>query len=213
MRRLLALGALLAAAGGVVACNQILGYDSATLDPSIGADAAASGGDAGADSGLSCENYCALVQQNCTVANAEYITTAVCLAMCQQMEPGFVGELPGQDSVKCREDEAIHAATDPSHCPAAGPLGGGKCGADRCNAFCQFVVPFCATSTAPPYTGQPDCRLECATYAFDADAGDIQQQQGDTLNCRTYHIEAAYQGGSAINVHCPHTGKVSATCN
>ena len=194
------------AALALVGCNQILGYDSATLDPLVGA--------ADPDSGVvSCDEYCNLMQDNCpTGINSEYISKVVCLAMCGQMEPGSPGDT--MDTVACRQGHAVLAKTDPvNECPRAGPLGGGACGINKCQTFCILDLALCADAAAPPYPGVTDCKTKCAAYAFDTDAGDIQEQSGDTFNCRLYHLEAAYSGGPLINVHCPHTGQTSATCS
>ena len=190
--------------GAAVACNSVLGIDSAIL---VGADGGGGGG------GGSCATYCAAMQRNCTGAFQEYIDLGTCLAMCQNLEPGTPGDTT-QDSLSCRTHFADLAATDPAtNCRSAGPLGTGSCGNAPCTAYCTLVEAFC--TSPPPYSSAVACVAACQNdFPYLLDAGDIALSSGDTLNCRTYHLESAYEPANpqAKATHCPHTGVISATC-
>jgi hypothetical protein len=197
--------ALAIVAAGLLAfgCNAILGFDQATLDTT---SAEGGGGQ------VSCDQYCQAVMNACTGVNAEYTSLAVCQSICAQLEPGFVGGAPA-DTVACRQAHALMASSDPAtQCPAAGPLGIGDCQPDRCQSFCQLDLALCADA-GPPYTDFTQCHTQCPGYTYLPDAGDIATTNGNTLNCRIYHLESAYAGGALVGVHCPHTGQISTTCN
>jgi hypothetical protein len=208
--------ATLVAGLSVAACNIVLGIGDARYDPSID--------DAGSDAGLSldsggggptadCTTYCTLLAKNCTGSNLEYIDDATCKAICTTFDPGKPGDNTG-DSLTCRIFHAQAAALDPSfNCQQAGPLAGGGC-ADPCSAFCLRDDILCAGITPPPYEGGvPECKAACAKYTYLS--GDLLFPSGDTLNCRLYELELAYDPANpnVIEAHCPHTAAVSATCN
>jgi hypothetical protein len=217
-----------AASGAVLGCNGILGIDSADLDPTFGVDSGPSGSDAGTDASdgaipQTCDFYCNTIQQNCTGIDQEYTDTPTCLAMCQNFDPGFATDTM-TDSLGCRIYHSMAAAGNPDvHCRHAGPTGAGTCGSDPCQAFCLLDTALCGSMTPPPYdNGAIGCAATCdmgadAGYAYltTGDAGDISFQSGDTLNCRIYHLEAAYNPANqpaAMTTHCPHTAQQSAVC-
>lgn len=220
-----ALGAL-----GAFACNGVLGISSATVDPTLFQEAGANDApavDAGSDTQVtdpfSCKGYCETVAKNCTDTNQEYTAMTTCLAICSHFEPGVPGE-QSNDSLACRVYHATQAATDPLvHCQQAGPLAAGKCTPNPCSAFCTLGFDLCDPLTLFPYDGGvAPCRDACAKWKYfkstDVDAGvvgDILFSSGDSLNCRLYHLESAYQveNPSAPTTHCPHLADVSATCN
>ena len=206
----------------LVACNAILGIETATVDPKL-ADAGAA--DAEAGSSFTCKGYCEALAKNCTGVQQEYISNDVCETMCSHFEPGRPGEQTN-DSLACRVYHANEAAKDPAtHCSQAGPLGAGTCSSQPCSAFCSLTFTLCQPKGLFPYDGgEPACRTSCAgyTYLTTGDAGDasgpvgdIVFAAGDTLNCRIYHLESAYEVGNpqAPTTHCPHTAAQSATCN
>jgi hypothetical protein len=219
-QRLLGYGAILAVASGLglVACNGILGIGEAVVDPSL-EDA---GPEGGSDT-IACAAYCDLIDKSCTGQNAEYISRAVCVEMCQTFDPGRVGDTT-TDSLACRYGRAQQAASDPATlCQRAGPLAGGGC-ADPCNAFCLLADTLCEPNQLFPYDGGvTECRAECAKYIYlltpdagaDSGVGDTSLSDGDTLNCRLYHLESAYDPVTpkALKTHCPHTGSDSAACH
>jgi hypothetical protein len=195
----------------VVGCNAILGYDSATLETVVV--------DAGDDAGnpQSCNAYCTNIMANCTGENAEYINAFVCMQMCAQFDPGVAGDETG-NSLACRIWHTTAAKSDPTvHCRHAGPLGGGVCGTDPCSPFCTLDVALCSTQPSPPYTGESACDSACDAFQYDqaTNDGDLVESSGNTLNCRLYHLESAYDtpdNAQATSVHCPHTAVASAVC-
>jgi hypothetical protein len=222
------------AVAGAFGCNAILGFEEAKVDPSLSAidnpdsgdggegDADIDGAtaDAGSDAGTPCERYCGIIMTNCIGNNAEYLSPEVCLAMCSHFEPGIPGDTH-EDSLECRTYHAGAAKGDPNyHCRHAGPLGGGHCGLDPCRPYCLLDFALCGSLVPPPFDGgESGCFSECTndkfTYLTAGDAGDITLTAGNTLNCRLYHLESAYNptSASAKTTHCPHTATISATCN
>jgi hypothetical protein len=208
MKRAALLGALVVLSG----CNSVLGIDKAALED---------GG--GNVEPTSCEAYCSAVMTNCTGANAEYLNTDVCLAMCPKFEIGVQGSTSG-DTRECRIYHANAAADDPvTHCRHAGPLGYPACQPSPCTPFCTLDFGACASQSSPPYSSEVVCQNTCADpdagfpYQTTGGASDINQQSGNTLNCRLYHLESAYAAGvvadpASVMLHCGHTAQVSATC-
>jgi hypothetical protein len=167
--------------------------------------------------GLSCASYCATMMQSCTNTNAEYISSDVCLAMCAFFDPGAPGDMTG-DSLACRANHAEQTAVDPvTRCPAAGPVSGGSC-APACKSFCLLAYGMCEPIGLFPYQGGiAECVTACQgfPYLVGPNTGDLMFLSGDTLNCRIYHLEAAFDQTipHATTTHCPHLGVDSPTCN
>ena len=221
------------AAGGSFGCSSDDSSSSAGTDGGTHADTGSqadsgggtdSGGNAdtggGTDTGagegglaVSCANYCNIIGTNCTGTNKEYIDNATCLAMCANMEPGTAGATSG-DTLACRQYHAGAAAGNAAlHCRHAGYTGADVCGTSHCTAFCKQDIAECGTQTTPPYASQSACETACANYTYDSAAGgDTALTSGNTMQCRIYHLEAAFAGGAATTTHCPHTGATSATC-
>jgi hypothetical protein len=230
--------------GGLLlaACNAVLGIGEASLDPTFTPDAGtttssssgmgggmhdagtggAGGGTGGAGGGdpNTCAHYCDVINKNCTGANAEYLTKQVCLDMCNTFDPGQPGDMMN-DSLACRLYWAKQADKDPAtYCQLGGPLAG-KC-TTPCSAFCLLDYDLCNAGGLFPYKDSMECKMACAgfNYLGSADAGpgtvgDILFSTGDTLNCRLYHLESAWDKSNpmATTTHCPHTALVSAACN
>jgi hypothetical protein len=218
--RLARAGALtLLAALSAVACNAVLGIGDATHDPSL------DDGGTGSDGGDNCNTYCSLMATSCTGTNAEYLSDDDCQAMCAQFDPGIAGATTG-DTLGCRISFAELAAADPvTNCQKAGPLGIGC--TDRCRSFCELVSDLCDAKGVPSYASTSDCLTACAGYPYwlstgdagpPADAGcpipggDTSCEATNSLNCRVYHLDAAYSSSTAWMTHCPHTGLTSAVC-
>lgn len=75
-----------------------------------------------------CADYCSAYLANCTDKLNAYKDEADCLDQCSHFYPGVKDAVDG-DSVGCREYHAGNPAlSDPdTHCPHAGPGGGGVC--------------------------------------------------------------------------------------
>jgi hypothetical protein len=200
----------------VVACNGVLGIQSATTGDTVPV-------------GLTCDYYCQTINNNCpTTTNTEYQQSAdLCTSMCNNLELdlGTLNDTSG-NTLGCRIHYAQLAGTSnaDANCRFAGPLGGGVCGqpSDACNNFCSLGVPFCSQQGAPDYVNVGDCLDACnpdagyAGYVFTTDGGSTGVDLPDgtnTLNCRFYHLENAYPSKARAVVHCPHTMPMSATCH
>ncbi|WP_394821939.1 hypothetical protein [Pendulispora albinea] len=174
------------------------------------------------DAGDLCTTYCNTVGAHCTgnvsesgkpnVATAQYLSQNGCLHACSKMNPGpATGDaVVSGDSVRCRTYHAGSPAQgDPAtHCPHAGIVGAGMCSSEpgkRCTTFCRLALAVCAPaaltargvrSSDIPFADEADCLSVCETkvagaFAFD-DAQNELVRTGNTLNCRQYHLVAAF---------------------
>jgi len=214
-RRWAVLCSLPVAVGAALGCNGLLGIGPASRE----AD------EAGAAQSLTCQYYCQTIVQNCAQANAEFLggedPTALCMSMCPALDVGTAIAATNDDTLGCRIFYAEQAATDPvTNCRFAGMLGGGKCGSDGCQVFCSLDVNYCTSALLggqipTPYTSQGDCLATCGDGGYPyltQDAGDLLEGT-NTLNCRFWHLENANGSTAAGQFHCPHTQRVSMTCN
>jgi hypothetical protein len=208
-RRLLSSVSLLAGLAGAVACNSVLGFDEAKLDPGTTTTQDQT-------QPLTCDTYCRTIMANCTGLQQEYLNADICKAMCQHFELGLPDDTT-EDSLSCRIYHANSAKESPTvHCSHAGPTGATHCGRDPCAAFCLLEVALCNGPLLQYPGGEAECRRECAQYTYPIDdptKADLVPD-GNTLNCRLWHLESAYDptNPQAKTTHCPHTGKVSLTC-
>lgn len=186
-----------------IGCNAVLGWDSASVDPLL---------EAGASGGTQCERYCAVMAANCSGVNLKYITPSVCVSMCSQLDPGIEGDVGGP-SIACRATYAAKAATeDPVvNCERAGPLTAGPCNDDPCRAFCTLDVSYCPMA----YKDADACVATCDTLksTYDPSLQIAGDQQRNTLNCRLYHLQAAFVNSNAQMVHCMHTSAKNLVCS
>jgi hypothetical protein len=165
----------------VAACQAIAGIEDRTFDPIVPPSAA-------------CQSYCDKITANCTGDNQQYETRDTCLGICNHLPPGDPLEPGMEDTLACRAKLAEQAGTgeEPDvDCPSAGPGGNGVCGSN-CESFCQLQAAIC--------TAEPDCVAKCAglvpSVMFNSD-----DETGDTLACRLYHISAA---SVLPDPHCMH---------
>ncbi len=201
----LACVALLAGAG---ACADVLGFEPATLDPAwIGGDAGSArrgsdAPDAGASAPSLCDRYCDTVLAACGrdedgTNYAVYDSRFTCMAQCGWLDPGAAVAQAG-NSVNCRLSSALVALQFPGErataCPAAGPGGDGVCGTN-CEGYCALLSAECGG-----VVDTSSCASRCAQIP-DLGGFDTSQIQGDSLQCRLYHLQAA--SVSPLN-HCPH---------
>jgi hypothetical protein len=199
--------------GSMVGCNAVLGINGASLEP---VDDAGGPNDAGADViELSCDHYCDVIMQNCTGANAEYLSRPICMQMCPAFDINSTVADTADDTLGCRLFHANGAANTPEmSCRFAGPLGGGHCGSDPCVPFCALDVQYCSFPKPIPYEGgTPDCEQSCGTYPYlVVDAGDTTTEGSNTLNCRLWHLETAFTSPDYGLAHCLHTALASMVC-
>jgi len=212
-------GALFAVTLPAVACNQVLGIEEATFDPTLVVDASVATDTGPVVDPNSCQAYCATMKTNCTGANQAYTSQATCELVCATFESGVPGETTN-DSLACRITHAKDTVADPATtCPKAGALAT-DCSPDPCSSFCAQASALCKPLNLFQYASVSACKTACAKWPYikagdGAIAGDLVFASGNTLNCRLYHLQSAYDPTTpkAADVHCPHTADDSATCN
>jgi hypothetical protein len=211
------------------------GEASAEGGGEAGADAGTDGRDDGAPVTVSCATYCSQVTAHCLgdvfvtggadAASKQYISRDGCMAACARMQLGTIDDTQG-DTVGCRQyHSGLPAAANPvTHCPHAGIVGAAQCSAQagRCATFCRLLVKICLADSGTgvgvgeqPFPDEPACLTACANAPYTLSLSDNELLlAGNNLNCRQYHLMAAYSNidaGTAV-LHCPHLGVVSATC-
>jgi hypothetical protein len=161
-----------------------------------------------------CETYCTNNLANCSDTNKQWDTAdqqATCEAWCTIWDQGTPGDMQG-DTLECRAYHTGAAASDAAtHCPHAGPLGGGVCGASNCEVFCAAMQLFCTGQDAE-YADEAACRADCNTLAdatdpYTADSSlNATDNPNQGLACRAYHLSAAIDDPGT---HCQHAAGVS----
>lgn len=190
--------------------------DEGAVDPG-GDDAAVTADDGGPPRDVDderstlCDDYCSLVQANCTGEDQQYESGAACLGYCIDggRIPAGTREDRDGNSIGCRLYHARVAGDDPAggsgaiHCPHAGPSGGDFCGS-WCDNYCHLALTNC-TGDQALFSGQTACLDACGEYETDGKPGDTS---GDTVQCRLEALGRAggdRDGGSAAQ-HCPSGG-------
>jgi hypothetical protein len=167
------------------------GSDSSSVDAAVKHDGSGSGSAA-----LDCATYCTKIQANCTATNAQYSSSADCMASCSHFPVGAAADTSG-NTLGCRIYHAGNAMADPTtHCIHAGPSGGGVCGMP-CEGFCSLVTAECPTQYPTANTCATDCAAYAATPPYSSNV-----TSGNNLSCRIYHATAA---STDPTTHCPHT--------
>ncbi|HEY6724195.1 MAG TPA: hypothetical protein VI197_09180 [Polyangiaceae bacterium] len=184
-----------------VGCATILGIEDAELandgaGGTSGGGTNGSGGSAGgAGAEASCEDYCDAVMENCTGERAMYSGLQNCLDLCGTLPVGDPGD-PQGNTVACRLAEATAAGEDPEeHCPFAG-LGGAKVCGENCPAFCGAMLEICPGK----YPSNAACLDDCESLD-DLGSFKLTDTEGDTVQCRIYHVNAATE---LTDPHCRH---------
>lgn len=147
-----------------------------------------------------CAAYCASITSHCTGGSAQYASEQACFELCTAEGLGWaVGTLADQtgNTLGCRSYHADAAAND-DHCAHAGPTGGGACG-DYCDVYCDAALANC-TEANQLFADAASCHAACARFPV---AGDVNDRDGNTVQCRLYHLGAARAEPA---VHCPHGG-------
>src|SRR5262249_46154681 len=123
--------------------------------------------------------YCALIQANCTAANAQYASLDDCKKAAAALPIGTSTSETAGDDLGCRTYHSNAAKTDATtHCPHAGPFGGGGAGlvcgpaADaganpQCEAFCKIALAACNGANVV-FADAAACATACAAFANDA---------------------------------------------
>lgn len=146
--------------------------------------------DAGTSGVPSCPDYCEVITANCTDTDAQFPSNEVCLSYCSENTLTPIGtfmDLTG-NTLGCRINHAELASSDPgTHCPQAGPSGGGNCGT-WCETYCRWGDAFCTGESAIPFT--ISCSIDCRGFNEEGQWGDAT---GDTVQCRLYHLDIIEQ--------------------
>ena len=153
---------------------------------------------------LDCESYCGGIQARCTDTLAQYGSQEECVASCNSIPIGTLGEMAG-NTLGCRIYHTEAAGEDAgAHCEHAGPGGGSMCGATICVGFCSL-----APDTCPNQWQVNTCLNRCGQLTSTPPYNIASS--GDTIECRLYHLTAATVDPT---LHCPHTDRMtSMTCN
>jgi hypothetical protein len=186
-------------------------------DSGSGGNDSGSGGNdsgSGSDSGPTtptCAAYCTAITAACTGVNRQYgATDGAAMDSCMTACTAFMWSVgtsmdTSGNTLGCHLYHAMAAAgsdlNHSTHCPHAGPLGGGMCGTSNCADFCADDAVVCSGTYATPDL----CMTACATWSDMGSATSPTAASGNTLACRMYHLTAAAAAGGAAT-HCPHTG-------
>jgi hypothetical protein len=156
-----------------------------------------------------CADYCASYFDSCGIEPySAYQDEAECVGYCQDtlMPVGTLADTAG-DTIGCRTYHAGAAGNDPAtHCPHAGPDGGGVCGS-LCENYCDLAMAVCPNMYSLDYTNYDDCVSTCATSFLQTAPKGIGS--GNSVQCRIYHIGVASSFGAHFspgpdNLHCGH---------
>lgn len=179
--------------GWMTSASRIVVFSTVLASCGVGEAPPPGGGD-----GPSCADYCEDVTNACTGADAQYASHAACMEYCEDTGGFAAGSLDDSDTntIGCRVFHAGAAADAPAtHCLHAGPTGGGVCGT-WCTNYCDLAMAHCTGANAL-YASHAACESACAAFATTGAQGDAD---GDTVQCRLFHLGAA--AGDAT--HCAH---------
>ena len=184
----------LGAAAIAFGCQSIAGIEDRTLAPVDGCDERCE----------RCDEYCALVMENCAGTDAVYQTLEACLGVCEQLPLGDFVEPGNENTVACRAFQAQRAEStgEPAdYCPAAGPGGGDLCGTD-CEAYCYLFPRICTDQgLSDPDACEEKCEVLRQTSEFSIDLA----YDATNVECRLIHLSNA----TVANNHCDHAKFVS----
>ena len=160
-------------------------------------------GQSGACIGVSCERYCAEMDDNCPGA---YPNPEVCEQNCARF-PARAAASPAADdhTAECRYRFARSARNDirGAACDAASLNGGGVCGAEPCVPYCDLVMLNCTGANAV-YSDLAECLRVCGFMNGDGRFDDWDFDiEADSVQCRSYH--AGPPAAEVPATHCPHT--------
>jgi hypothetical protein len=160
-------------------------------DPYV--DASPGGWDGSAPVSPLCKEYCEAMQQNCTESSQTYANLTVCTNVCGILPAGKNTDTSG-NTVHCRLQAAMSG--EPEDCQTSSPMSNGTCGS-HCENYCYLLKRLCPGS----FENDATCEAECAQISDIGNFTVMPEDEGNTLQCRFYHLTSA-----ALNpqVHCPH---------
>ncbi len=147
----------------------------------------------------------------CTGSNAQFTSQASCEGTCSAWMAGTAGATSG-NTLACRGYHLGVAATGTAaaatHCPHAGPGGGGACGAN-CEGFCTVAQAKCAGQ----FADNTACMTACSGFTnATAMYTSMGNGSGNTFACRLYHLTVAATDTASATTHCPHIPATSPPC-
>ena len=161
----------------------------AELDPNVTHCPHAMALSGGAVCGTKCGAYCDRVMSNCKGSSAIFSSMDVCMAACAAYPEGTLSDTSA-NTLECRAYHALLARTDANaHCPHASTDGGGVCGTDKCDAYCDQMKANCGTefSSASGFD-LAACKAACATYPDEPS----RLTSGNSVQCRTCESWTAF---------------------
>ncbi|MEZ4470189.1 MAG: hypothetical protein R3F60_05170 [bacterium] len=143
--------------------------------------------------GDACENYCGIVMQTC---QGLYADEETCMKECEAFPADAEASATEGDSVQCRTYHASFPALadGATHCPHAGPDGGGVCGS-YCDVYCDRYMENCPGF----YEDVEACQAFCALFPTD---GEPNAVSGNNVQCRIYHGNLPALADP--DLHCAH---------
>lgn len=177
-----------------------------------GDGASGEGGDSGGTSGTTdpCNEYCDLMDANCTGNDEQYRDQEQCLKICHLLPQGSAAGAD-DDSISCRlkyADKMRYAAGAElsTYCQQAGPSGDASCGT-VCQAYCVLMAEVCTPDVAGTYhfASDTDCLNTCqglpaatVPYSFT----NPLVSDGNHALCRLFHVTSAAMADASE--HCEH---------
>jgi hypothetical protein len=189
------------ATGGATSTDGGQGAEPGAEGGEGGTSAVAPTAGAGGGSDSLCATYCSQVQDGCTGDFAVYTSDSTCLGVCGALPAGSAGDEIG-DTVECRLRQvtnAVETGEPDQHCPKAGPGGDGVCG-QNCESYCVLLQSLCTAHFDATFDGLAACTAACADLP-DVGGFSTAINQGDSIQCRLWHVSAAAVDPST---HCPH---------
>ena len=148
-----------------------------------------------------CEEYCGIMVGPASPCPDAYVSTANCLDTCRSFDVG--ADDADANTVRCRLSYARQAVIEPSPatCNAASAGGGGRCGPEPCDVYCDFVEANC-TGEQQIFADRTTCMDTC-TLLPRGDFDDwLFALERDSVTFRLYH--AGPPAAALPAIHCPH---------
>jgi len=134
----------------------------------------------------------------CTGPDAQYPNRNTCLTYCKQFPPGTWDDMTG-NTLGCRVYHTLAAKLtgDKTHCKHGGITGEDVCGT-WCDVYCQLSETYCLGNNQL-YKSNSECMTACSQFSANSTSG---VQEGNSVQCRIYHLGLAGQSSALANTHC-----------
>jgi hypothetical protein len=155
--------------------------------------------------GETCENYCMFSEANCMGTAMQYIDNVTCLAYCEQFPYGMWNDTMG-NTLGCRVGRTFAASFGDNavNCKVGAASGDNMCGT-WCEVYCQLASDICQDENQL-FENDTYCMDACANYSTFGKSGDAN---GDSVQCRIYHLGVAGISPANAIIHCPHANVTS----